>query len=105
DRFVAEVLAPIPRADVASQRIRKWIDAERRMLFIEAAEKDRPDIALFQAAAANQLDRSIAEIVDAPFMVHPINFGRVQKPLHVFAETKDSRAAFGRVTTNALEHA
>ena len=56
DRFIPKVLAPIPRADVTGQRIRERVHAKRRMLFVQAAEKNGPDVALVQTTAAYELD-------------------------------------------------
>ena len=73
------------------------------MLFIEAPEENRADVALSQPAAAHELNRSLAKIIDRPGMIHPIDFGGIQKSLHVFTQTKDSGPAFGRVTSDSFE--
>ena len=105
DRFVTQVLAPIPRADVASQRVRKRIHAEGRMCFVKTAERNRTDVALLEAAAPHQFDRSIAKIIHVPSVIHAIDFGGIQETLHVFAQAKNRRPAFRRITTNAFENA
>jgi hypothetical protein len=38
-------------------------------------------------------------------MVHPVDLCRIQKALHVFAESKDGWATFGGITPDAFEDA
>ena len=38
-------------------------------------------------------------------MIHAIDLRRIQKTLHVFAQTEDRRAAFGRITPDAFKNA
>ena len=38
-------------------------------------------------------------------MFHAVNLGRVEKALHVFAQTENRGAAFRRVAANAFEYA
>ena len=39
------------------------------------------------------------------FMIHAIDFRRIQKTLHVFAQTEDRRATLGRVTPDPFKNA
>src|ERR1043166_8631536 len=85
DRFIAEVLGPVPRTDVARQRIRKRIHAKRRMFFVKTAKQNRPDVTLVHAAASREFDRGVTKLRERPRMVHAIDLRGVEKPLHVFA--------------------
>src|SRR5205085_8529520 len=102
-RLVAQVLAPIPRADVARERIRKRIDAKGRMRFVETAEDDRAEVALRQPAAAREFDGGGAQLVERDAVLHAINLRRAQQPLHMFAQAEDGGAAFRVVTTDAFK--
>src|SRR5205823_5305061 len=101
--FVTEILAPVPRADIARQWIRKRIYAKRRMGLVQTTKQNRADIALLQTAAAHQFNRGLAKIVELPFMIHAIDLCRVKKSLHVLAQAEDRRAALGRITPDAFK--
>ena len=38
-------------------------------------------------------------------MIHPVNFGRIQKALHVLAQPKDRGAALGGIAPDAFKNA
>jgi hypothetical protein len=105
NRFVSEVFTPIPSANIASQRVRKRIDAESRMLFVKAAKQDWPNVTLIHPALPDESDCGIAQLAMRPLVVHSINLCRIQKPLHVFSEAENRRAALGGVTPDALKNA
>ena len=104
DRFVAEVFTPVPRADVASERVRKRVHAEGRALFVETAKQDRAQIALVHLAAAHDFDGRATQIVERPRVVHAIDFCRIEKTLDVFAQPEDCGTFLSRVTANALKN-
>src|SRR5262245_6713970 len=75
------------------------------MLLVQTAKENWEDVALIEPAATYQFDCGIAKVVGAPLMVHAKDFRGIQKALHVLAETKNRRTAFGRVTTNSFKDA
>ena len=68
-----------------------------------AVERERADVALGQAVAADQLVRGGADLVDRVRQLHVEQLGRVVEPLQVLLEPEDGRAVRGLVAADALE--
>jgi hypothetical protein len=75
------------------------------MLWIETSEEDRSKIALVHPAASHQFRSRIAQVVELPGVVHPVDLGGVEEALHVFSETKDGWSLFGVITTDPFKNA
>src|SRR5262249_47954974 len=68
-----------------------------------APEGNRPDVALSQAVAANQLLRRLTELVQRMLEGEVVELGGLREPIEVVLMAKDRRPALGVVAADPLE--
>src|SRR5215218_2115 len=99
--LVPEVVRPRPAHDRDLDRVPLRVDAELAV----AVERERPDVALGEPVATDQLVHRTPDLVDRVGQLHVEQLGRVVEPLEVLAQPENGRAVGGLIATDALEDA